>query len=155
MANITEKSMMRMKLAAAAPSDARTDVSVRDVGLTIDEPRERGGTNAGPSPVETMLAALLGCTNVITHKVAEKNGVELKSMRLRLEAEFDFRGARLKEEIAVPFPKIKLFIDVVTDADEQRMAAVKRELGMFCPVSKVIRAAGTELEEIWTVTRQA
>jgi len=101
MANVTEKSVMRMKLTAALPSHARTEVSVRDIGLTVDEPRERGGTNAGPSPTETLLAALLSCTNVIAHKVAEKNGLELKSLGLRLEAEFNFRGALLKEEVAV------------------------------------------------------
>jgi hypothetical protein len=32
------------------------------------------------------------------------------------------------------------------------MATVQQELAMFCPVSKVIRAAGTEIEEVWTVS---
>jgi uncharacterized OsmC-like protein len=45
------------------------------------------------------MAALVGCTNVITHKVAHKNGVDIKSMNIRLEAQLDRRGVTLQEEI--------------------------------------------------------
>ena len=45
------------------------------------------------------MAALVGCTNVITHKVARKNGVDIKSMNIRLEAQLDRRGVTLQEEI--------------------------------------------------------
>jgi uncharacterized OsmC-like protein len=153
MVTVREKTTVTMRLAADAASHSRTDVKVRDVGMTIDEPAERGGTNQGPSPTETLVAALLGCSNVIGHKVAARNGVHFARLSLRAEVQFDRRGVTLQEEVAVPFPKIRLFVDVVTDADEARMAAVQRELAMFCPVSKVIRAAGTEIEEVWTVTR--
>jgi putative redox protein len=153
MVTIRQKQEITMKLAAEAVSHSRTDVKVRDVGTTVDEPVERGGTNKGPSPTETLMASLLACTNVITHKVAEKNGVHLDGMSIRLEAQFDRRGVTLQEEVAVPFPKITLYIDVKTGADEAKMAAVKRELNMYCPVSKVLRAAGSKVEEVWTVTR--
>lgn len=153
MVTIRQKQVVTMKLAAEAASHSRTDVKVRDVTATVDEPVERGGTNKGPSPTETLMASLLACTNVITHKVAEKNGVHIDAMSIRLEAQFDRRGVTLQEEIAVPFPKITLYIEVKTDADEAKMATVRRELNMFCPVSKVMRASGSEIEEIWTVTR--
>jgi len=153
MALIKEKLQVRMKLGGACPSHSRTDVSVRDVRVTIDEPVERGGTNLGLSPTETLMASLVGCTNVITHKVAKKNGVELKAMSVRLEADFDRRGVTLAEEVAVPFPSVTLYIDVTTDADDAAIERVKRELAMFCPVSKVIRGSGSEVKEIWTVTR--
>ncbi len=74
MATIKPKMIVRMRLDASCASHARTDVSVRDVNVTIDEPIERGGTNQGLSPTETLLAALLGCTNVIAHRVGEANG---------------------------------------------------------------------------------
>jgi len=44
-------------------------------------------------------------------------------------------------------------INVTTDASEAAMEKVKADLHRFCPVSKVIRNAGTELEEVWNVTR--
>ncbi|MCZ7563353.1 MAG: OsmC family protein [Burkholderiales bacterium] len=150
---VKQKTVVTMKLSAEAATHSRTDVKVRDVGSVIDEPVERGGTNQGLSPTETLMAALLGCTNTIGHKCAEKHGVELEKMSMRLEAEFDRRGVTLQEEVDVPFPRMTLYIDIVTDAAEAAIEAVKADLHRFCPVSKVIRACGTRLEEVWTVSR--
>jgi len=153
MANVKPKTIVRLKFDGACVSHARTDVSSRDLKVTIDEPVERGGTNRGPTPTETLMAALLGCTNVIAHKVAAAHGVHFNSMRLRIEADFDRRGVTRAEEIDVPFPRATLFIDVTTDADEASLAKVKRDLGKYCPLSKVVRQAGTELDEVWSVSR--
>jgi putative redox protein len=134
-------------------SHSRTDIAVRDVAVTLDEPLERGGTNLGLTPTETLMAALIACTNVITHKVAHKNGVQIKSMHVRAEAQFDRRGVTLQQEIDVPFPAVTLYIDLETDADAAAIERVKRELAMFCPLAKVLRGAGSELREIWNVKR--
>jgi len=53
----------------------------------------------------------------------------------------------------VPFPKIRLLIDVTTDASEVDLEKVKADLHRFCPISKVVRNSGTQLEEVWKVTR--
>ena len=151
MVTVKPKTVVTMRVTGQCVSHSQTDISVRDVGMTIDEPAERGGTNRGPTPTETLMASLIGCTNVITHKVAEKNGVHIKSMSVRLEAQFDRRGATLQEELNVPFPSVTLHIDLVTDADAAAVEKVKRELHMFCPVSKVFRACGTDLKEVWNV----
>ena len=153
MAAVTQKTVVTQKLEGRCTSHSRTDVAVRDRTVVIDEPAERGGTNQGLTPTETMMASLIGCTNVITHKVAAKNNVAIKSMNVRLEAQFDRRGVMLQEEIDVPFPSATLYIDLETDADAAALERVKRELAMFCPVSKVFRAAGIELSEVWNVSR--
>jgi putative redox protein len=145
------KTVVTMKLSGSCASHSRTDVAVRDVKSTIDEPAERGGTNQGLTPTETLMASLIGCTNVITHKVAEKNGVHIDAMSVRLEAQFDRRGVTLTEEVNVPFPSVTLTIDLVTAADAAAVERVKRDLHKFCPVSKVLRACGTELKEMWNV----
>ena len=54
----------------------------------------------------------------------------------------------------MPFPKIRLLIDVTTDASEAEMERVKADLHRFCPISKVIRNSGTQLEEVWNMTRR-
>lgn len=151
MVTVMPKTVVTMRLNGGCASHSRTDITVRDLRSTIDEPAERGGTNQGLTPTETLMASLLGCSNVITHKVAARNGVEIRSMNVRLEAQFDRRGVQLMEEIDVPFPSVTLYIDVVTDADPAAVDKVKRELGMFCPVSKVLRGCGTEVREVWNV----
>ncbi len=151
MVTVTQKTVVTQKLEGRCTSHSRTDVAVRDRTVVIDEPAERGGTNQGLTPTETMMASLIGCTNVITHKVAARNNVAIKSMNVRLEAQFDRRGVMLQEEIDVPFPSATLYIDLETDADAAAVERVKRELAMFCPVSKVFRAAGIALLEVWNV----
>jgi putative redox protein len=151
MVAVTPKTVVTMRLNGSCLSHSRTDVTVRDLRATIDEPVERGGTNQGLTPTEALMAALLGCTNVITHKVAQRNGVQIESMNVRLEAQFDRRGVQLMEEVDVPFPSLTLYIDLMTDADPAALEKVKRELGMFCPVSKVFRGCGTEVKEVWNV----
>jgi len=150
---IRPKTVVTMKLEGKCPTGARTEVLVRDLSITVDEPAERGGTNLGPSPTETMLASLVACTNRITHKVADAKGVKIEDMAIALEASFDRRGVEMKEEVDVPFPEIRLRIDVTTDADEAAMAEVKAGLHRFCPISKVIRQAGTNIIETWNVRR--
>jgi putative redox protein len=100
-----------------------------------------------------MVAALIACTNVISHKCASKHGVEFNAMSINAESTFDRRGTQLVEEIEVPFPKIRLVIDVTTNAGDADMERVKADLHRFCPISKVIRNSGTEIEEVWNVTR--
>lgn len=153
MVAVKQKTLVTQRLEGRCTSHSRTDVTVRDRSMVIDEPLERGGTNQGFTPTETLMASAIGCTNVITHKVAAKNGVAIKSMNVRLEAEFDRRGVMLQEEIERPFSSVTLTIDLETDAEPAALERVKRELAMFCPVSKVFRSAGIALKEVWNVSR--
>jgi uncharacterized OsmC-like protein len=150
---VKQKTVVTYRFTAEATTHSRTDVKVRDVSSVIDEPVERGGTNQGLSPTETLMAALLGCTNTIFHKCAKVHGVNLQKMSMRLEGQLDRRGVLLEEEVDVPFPKMTLFVDIVTDAPEAAIEAAKTSLRKYCAVSKVIRACGTDLQEVWTVTR--
>ena len=150
---ITQKTVVSLTLDAECPTHARTYARAGKHELVIDEPAARGGTDQGPTPIETMLAALLGCTNVILNRVAEKHDVAVKDLSLHAEASFDRRGVMLEEEVRVPFPEIRLTINLTTPASDDRVERVRSDLGKFCPVSKVIRQSGTRLEEVWTVTR--
>ena len=150
---VREKTTVTQRIQGNCPTHSRTEISVRDVRTMIDEPKEREGTNMGPTPTETMVAALIACTNVISHKCAKQHGVELKAMTIDAESTLDRRGTQLLEEIEVPFPKIRLVINVTTDASAADMEKVKADLHRFCPIAKVVRNSGTELEEIWNVMR--
>jgi putative redox protein len=150
---ITQKTVVPMTVGAECPTHARTSAHAGKHEIVIDEPAARGGTDQGPTPIETMIAALLGCTNVILNRVAEKNHVEVKALSLAADASFDRRGVMLEEEVTVPFPEIRLTINLTTPASASQVERVKADLGRFCPVSKVIRQSGTKLQEIWNVTR--
>lgn len=149
---IRPKTEVTLSLTGHGQSHARSQVRTRDVATVIDEPLERGGTNLGLSPTETLMASLIGCTNVIAKRIAHGMGVRMDDMKVTLQATFDRRGTMLAEEVAVPFPRIVMEIAVATDATPEQIAAIRTDLARFCPVSKVLRAAGTEIDENWTVT---
>jgi uncharacterized OsmC-like protein len=153
MATVKPKTVNKFTITGDCVSHSRTDVEVRDVDTTLDEPLIRDGTNMGLSPVETLMAALLGCTNVITHKCAKNHGMDIAEMSVSADVEFDRRGTQLQEAVMVPFPKVVLHINITTDADDATIEKVKTDLPKFCPVSVVIRQSGTEIEEIWNITR--
>jgi uncharacterized OsmC-like protein len=150
---MTQKTVVAMRVSAECPTHARTSARAGKHEIVIDEPAGRGGTDHGPTPIETMIASLLGCTNVILNRVAERHRVEVSALSLAAEADFDRRGVMLDAEVTVPFPEIRLTIDLTTPASDAQVARVKADLGRFCPVSKVIRQSGTRLEEIWKITR--
>ncbi|MEM6464678.1 MAG: OsmC family protein [Pseudomonadota bacterium] len=143
------KTEVTLKAKADCPSHSRADISIRDLSFAIDEPVERGGTNAGPTPTDTALAALIGCTNVIGHKCAAKLGVDIGHLDIRADCRFDRRGVTLEEEIAVPFRKIELRVVSNGPASEQALQQVAAEVRKFCPLSKLFKAAGTEIDELW------
>jgi len=146
------KTLINMPMHAACVSHSRTDVEVRDLTVHVDEPFERGGTNIGAAPTEMLIAALAGCTNVIGHKCADKNEVEVISLDINIDTEFDRRGVLLMEEVEVPFPKVTMNIDLVTPSPDEAVEAMKRDLAKFCPLAKVMRHSGTIVEEVWNVS---
>lgn len=150
--NVRPKTLVTMRMQGQARTHSRTDVTVRDVGVIIDEPLERGGTNLGLSPTETFVAALVGCTSVISHKIAHRHGIELQRMTVSAEATFDRRGVTLAEDIAVPFPAITLTITLVSSATVAQIEQLQHELAMYCPIAKLVRASGTRLTEVWNVS---
>lgn len=153
MVTVKPKMVVTMQMKGEAVNHSRIEVSARDVETTIDEPVERGGTNMGLTPTETLIAALISCTNVITHKIAHQNDAHIQKMNVNAEVKFDRRGVTLQEEIDLPFPEITLRIDMTTDASDAAIAAMKQDLSRYCPVARVFTAAGTKIIEEWNVTR--
>ena len=153
MSNMKLKRSVRTKLTAEAESHSRTLLKTRDLMDVSDEPEERGGTNEGLAPTEMALAALMACSNVITHKIAAKNGVEILSLDIDLDAEFTRLGVMLEEEIDVPFPEILLTINISSSSSDEKIDILKADLPKYCPVAKVFSQSGSKIVTEWNVTR--
>jgi uncharacterized OsmC-like protein len=147
------KPYVRQVVTGEAESHSITVLKTRDLMDISDEPVERGGTNEGMSPTEFFEGSLVACTNVISHKVAKKNGINLMSYKISLDAGFNRHGVMLKEEVDLPFEDMILTIEATTDASDAEMETLAKELAMFCPISKMIIAAGTKLETVWIIKR--
>jgi len=152
MPSFTMPETFKIPVTAECPSHARTDVRARRHRFTIDEPPARNGTDLGPSPLETMLSAYLGCTNVIANMIADEMGITIRDVKLDLAGYFDTRGVFNKAEVTVPFPRIALKVEMSTDASADQVEELKHNLATRCPVSVVLRQAGCRIEEEWKVS---
>lgn len=146
---IKPKAEVQMSLNGVGQTHGRSHVRSRDVYAVVDEPPERGGSNLGLTPTETLMSALIGCTNVIAKRIAQHMGVAMGEMKVDLTAGFDRRGTMLIEEIDQPFKDVVLTIDVETDATPEQLSQIQIDLAKYCPIAKVIRGAGTTITEHW------
>ncbi len=146
---ITQKTTVPLKASATCPTHSKALITIRDLDFAIDEPTERGGTNMGPTPTDAAIAALVGCTNVIGNKCASKLGIDIGHLTIDATCQFDRRGVMLSEEIDVPFVKIALNITANGPATTEELKLVAAEVSKFCPLSKLFRQAGTQIEENW------
>ncbi len=147
--NQKPKTTVKLRATANCPSHSLSDISVRDLSFAIDEPIERGGTNKGPTPTDTALAALVGCTNVIGHKCAESLGIDIGHLDIGVSCDFDRRGVTLSDEVDIPFQAISLIVEADGTASDAELQRVAEEVAKYCPLSKLFRQAGTEFEEVW------
>jgi len=138
-----------LRLEGDCPGYARSDVRVRGHVVTIDEPPERDGTDAGPAPTELMIAALIGVCNVILRRIARRDGIALHHLNVTAAAELDRRGVWLAEPVDMPWRQIHLTLTIATDADDDRLALWRADLGRFSPIHATLRAAGTLITEDW------
>lgn len=150
MSQIKQKTTIKARQSGVGQTHSRCHVRIRDVYHIIDEPVERHGTNLAPSPTETMMSALIGCTNVIAKKIAKKMGVTFGQMNMEMSYDFNRLGTLLAEEVEVPFDNVQLDITVETDATAAQLEEIQHELSKYCPVAKVFRAAGMTITENWT-----
>ncbi|WP_293449448.1 OsmC family protein [Planktotalea sp.] len=146
---IRQKSIMTIKLTGKGTSHARSETMVRDLVDVIDEPIERGGTNDGVAPTEAAFAALIGCTNVIGSKCANKLGADLGHMAFTMEVDFDRRGVLLMEEVEVPFKAIRLHVVADGTLSQEELDTVGVETAKFCPLAKLYENSGTDLTVTW------
>ena len=149
--NVKIKSVVTMRMTAESETHARALITSRDLVSIIDEPLAREGTNQGFTPTETVLSSLMGCTNVVGHRLAHRMGIVLDHMHIALVCQLDRRGAALETEVAVPFVEIHMDVHVKTTASPAQIETLKIELAKFCPIAVMLKASGTRMTETWHI----
>jgi len=152
---VKTKPVVTYRLRGTAESHSLTLLKTRDLIDISDEPAERGGTNEGFAPTEFVLGGLAACTNVISNKIAEKNGFRIEAMEIEIEARFNQLGVTLQKEVDLVFPEITLKIAVTTSATEEQQQILQSDLPKYCAVSKIIRQSGTNIIDQWQFTKPA
>ena len=76
-----------MKATASRDGGYRHVVRVRSHDLSIDEPTETGGSDAGPSPQELLAASLASCTAVTMEMYATRKGWDIGGVDAPVDVE--------------------------------------------------------------------
>ena len=136
---------------ATNAAGTRTKIQVRDFApVYTDEPDSLGGTNSAPSPLETVLVALVGCDGVIINGVATAMGFDYAGVDFACESQIDVRGPKGVPGIRPYFETGKLEITVYTDESEERFRKLARNVEHRCPVMNLLNAAQVDMDVTWT-----
>ncbi len=83
----------------------KQSVTVRGHQVMADEPKENGGTDAGPSPQELLAASLASCTAITMEMYAKRKGWDAGDVEVEVNYEPAQRGSPTRFTMEVRLPK--------------------------------------------------
>jgi uncharacterized OsmC-like protein len=135
---------------SALQEGLRSEARLREHVLTIDEPESLGGTDAGPNPVELILAALGTCQEITYRAYATALDIPLDSVSVELEGDIDLRGFfAVDESVRAGYEAIRGKVSIESSADAETLEMLRQVVNAHCPVLDVISkpvAVALELE---------
>ena len=119
----------------------RSETKIRQFSLTVDEPPNLGGTDAGPNPVELVLASLATCQEITYRAYATALGIPLESVSVKLEGSLDLRGFfAVKDGVRAGFDAVRGVVNLKSSAPAADLAKLKEVVDAHCPVLDILRA---------------
>ena len=113
------------------------EIELRQHRLIVDEPQQRGGGDAGPTPTELLAAALAACTAITIEMYADRKEWELG----RVECSADYG-----EPSADGSPSFAVSIRVPAELSEEQLERLRVIAGK-CPVHRTLTAQNVEITD--------
>ncbi len=110
----------------------------RQFAITIDEPKELGGTDTGMNPVELVLCAFGACQAIVARVYAPKFGLELDAFSVELEGDVDIDGFLNKADVRCGFSEVRYNVHIKCDAPYEKVEEFIAFVGSKCPVGDTI-----------------
>ncbi len=105
------------------------DVEIDDGhSLVLDEPAEKGGDGAGPTPMRALASALAACTAITVEMYAGRKGWDLGDVEVEVSYEVDERGGTDAFELRLCVPE---------DLDDDQQARLLK-IASKCPVHRAL-----------------
>jgi uncharacterized OsmC-like protein len=119
----------------------RSEARIRQFTVTIDEPPSLGGTDAGPNPVELVLAALAACQEITYRAYATALGVPLDSVSVSLAGGLDLRGFfAVSDDVRPGFTGVRGTVTLTSSAPAAELEKLKTIVDAHCPVLDILRS---------------
>lgn len=103
-------------------------VQVRDHQLTVDEPLESGGDDAGPDPQEMLAVSLASCTAITMEMYAARKGWEIGNVEVEVQYSPAERGCPTRFDTVLRLP------DDLPEEQVERLQVIAAK----CPVHRTL-----------------
>jgi putative redox protein len=117
--------------ATARRSPDNTYVHRVEIGrheLTVDEPPDQGGNDAGPNPQELLGAALASCMAITIEMYAKRKGWDVGTVEVECQYDVPERGAPTNFTLILRLP------EGLTDEQVERLSTIAAR----CPVHRTL-----------------
>lgn len=114
---------------------------IRGFSVHIDEPRELGGNDTAPNPVELLLAALGGCQEIVYRAFAAVLGIEIVSIEVHAKGHLDLHGFLGLAEVPAGFTNISFTTRIVSSASPESIRQLAALVEKHCPVQDTLTRA--------------
>lgn len=145
--------LVHNSLQARNEKGVRTVVTTaRGLGLATDEPVARGGTDTAPTPLETVVGALCGCSAVTFERAARELSFSYDGIEFDAAFTIDIRGLLGEAPVRPHFQTVQVQARVRTTESDDRLATVVEVTERRCPVRNLLVDAGVALSIDWVPT---
>jgi putative redox protein len=127
-----------MKATATREHGFRHVVRIRSHELAVDEPRDAGGEDTGPSPQELLAGSLASCTAVTMEMYAARKGWDLGGVEVAVEYTPAERGCPTRFDLVLRLPE-----DLPAE-----QAARLQVIAAKCPVHRTLEGEAMFAERV-------
>lgn len=136
---MTKNNITKFEAKLSAKEGLHVSSKIRTHRLEIDEPKEIGGTDKGPNPVELLLVALGGCQEIVLQFYAEKLGVKVKSVESTVEGNLDLGGFLGTPGVRPGFQNVKAITKLKAEGDPEKIKQLVKIAEERCPVLDILK----------------
>lgn len=141
-----------MALIHAALTDPDYGFDIADEGghtLRMDIPVDQGGGGTGFRPMQTLLAALCGCSGVDIVSILQKQRQPLTGLEIEVD------GARASGGDVALWETIDMHFHITGEvAPDKARRAIQLSIDKYCSVAETLRRAGAKISWQLTVNGQ-
>jgi len=124
-----------LKLEGSVKEGFKTEIKCSH-NFIIDQPKQGGGQDLGPNPLEIFLASLPACICAIGRIISNQRRLNVRAINVKLEADIDkdFLLGITKEGRA-GFQEIRTFVDIDADMTVLEKKEFLKEIERRCPIA--------------------
>jgi uncharacterized OsmC-like protein len=127
------------KAVARKKEGLAVETESRGFKITLDEPKEMGGTDTGLNPVEALLCSLGACQTIAASAFAGQAGIDLQDFWVEVEGDLDTDGFMGLSDVRPGFLDIRFKMHIKSNSSQDKIDAFIEMIEQKCPVGDSLK----------------